>query len=113
MRGTGTSWQDLTIGGVIVRAGNSVEYETGGWRALRPVINWDNSSTIKGCTRCLICWLFCPDSAMVAEDGIFQGVDLDHCKGCGICAQVCPPKCILMVEESRFQAPPALPKEVG
>ena len=29
------------------------------------------------------------------------GVDYDHCKGCGICVEVCPtnPKSLLMFEE--------------
>ena len=55
---------------------------------------------MKACTGCLICWLYCPDSAMVVQDGSFVGVDLDHCKGCGICAAVCPVQCITMLEEA-------------
>jgi 2-oxoacid:acceptor oxidoreductase delta subunit (pyruvate/2-ketoisovalerate family) len=97
-------WQDLPLGGIIIHAGNAVKYKTGGWRAFRPVINWERSPTIRGCTGCLICWLYCPDSAMLVIDGEFRGVDLEHCKGCGICAEVCPLQCIRMVEESQFQA---------
>jgi pyruvate ferredoxin oxidoreductase delta subunit len=29
-------------------------------------------------------------------------IDLEYCKGCGICAEECPPKAIAMVEESSF-----------
>ena len=31
------------------------------------------------------------------------GVDMDHCKGCGICVEVCPtnPKSLLMFEEKK------------
>jgi pyruvate ferredoxin oxidoreductase delta subunit len=31
-----------------------------------------------------------------------QGVDYDHCKGCGICVEVCPtnPKSLLMFNEN-------------
>jgi pyruvate ferredoxin oxidoreductase delta subunit len=97
-------WQDLPLGGLIVKAGNAVEYETGGWRAIRPIINWEKTPTMKACTKCLACWLYCPESAMIAVEGEFEGVDLDHCKGCGICAQVCPVKCITMVEEIKFTA---------
>ncbi|MDP8292431.1 MAG: 4Fe-4S binding protein [Candidatus Orphnella occulta] len=25
-----------------------------------------------------------------------EGFDYDHCKGCGICASICPVKCIKM-----------------
>ncbi len=102
MSNQGTRWQDLPIGGVIVEAGNAVYYPTGGWRAFRPVINWVKTPAMKACSKCLICWLYCPESAMLAPEGVFQGVDLDHCKGCGICAQVCPPQCITLVEESRI-----------
>jgi pyruvate ferredoxin oxidoreductase delta subunit len=44
----------------------------------------------------------CPDSAVFAEDGKMMGFDLDHCKGCGICAVECPDKvkAIKMVEEA-------------
>jgi 2-oxoacid:acceptor oxidoreductase delta subunit (pyruvate/2-ketoisovalerate family) len=104
MSNGGTRWQDLPLGGLILDAGNAVEYLTGGWRAFRPVINWEKTPARKGCSKCLTCWLYCPESAMVVVDGQFQGVDLDHCKGCGICEQVCPTKCITMVEESRFVA---------
>jgi 2-oxoacid:acceptor oxidoreductase delta subunit (pyruvate/2-ketoisovalerate family) len=104
MMNKGTRWQDLPLGGVIVQPGNSIEYVTGGWRAFRPVITWDKTPTTRACTKCLICWVYCPESAMRAPHGEFQGVDLDHCKGCGICAQVCPAKCIQMVEEGQFEA---------
>jgi pyruvate ferredoxin oxidoreductase delta subunit len=30
------------------------------------------------------------------------GIDLEHCKGCGVCAEVCPPKCIAMHPEGEF-----------
>ncbi len=102
MANEGPRWQELALGGLIVTAGNAVSYQTGGWRSLRPVINWEKSATAKACTRCLVCWLYCPETSMVVRDGEFQGVDLDHCKGCGICAEVCPVSCITMVEEGRF-----------
>ena len=39
---------------------------------------------------CLLCWLYCPDSAIALDGETFTGFDLDYCKGCGICAEVCP-----------------------
>jgi pyruvate ferredoxin oxidoreductase delta subunit len=36
----------------------------------------------------------------VKLDGtVFTGFDLDHCKGCEICAEVCPVDAIEMVED--------------
>jgi len=92
----GTGWKDIPIGGLIEEAGNSVRYQTGGWRAFRPVRNAD------ACIHCMICWVFCPDSSILVENEKMVGFDLDHCKGCGICAQQCPTDCIEMVEESSF-----------
>ncbi len=89
-------WRDIPIGGLILDAGNAEEYNTGSWRAFRPVVDMEK------CTNCLICWLYCPDTSIIVEDEQFKGFDLDHCKGCGICASVCPVKCIEMVEEGKF-----------
>jgi pyruvate ferredoxin oxidoreductase delta subunit len=93
-------WRDLAVGGVITKSGSSRDYITGGWRAERPV--WDSEK----CIQCLICWIYCPDSAIkLNEEGKVIGVDYDHCKGCGICAQECPPKAkaYTMVSESEFR----------
>jgi len=81
------NWKDMPIGGMIVDAGNSEEYKTGGWRTYRPVHVADR------CIHCLRCWILCPDSAIRVENGKMVGFDYDHCKGCGICARECPPKC--------------------
>lgn len=85
---TGTGWRDIPIGGLIVEAGNSADYETGGWRAFRPLRDEEQ------CTQCLICWIYCPDSSILVDTERSQvvGFDLNHCKGCGICAAVCPKK---------------------
>ena len=89
-------WQELPIGGLILEAGNAEHYNTGNWRAKRPVMN------LEECTNCLFCWLYCPDISILVEDGKVVGVDLEHCKGCGICAQVCPKECIEMIAESEL-----------
>lgn len=87
-------WQDLPIGGLILEAGNSDEYETGGWRALCPIVDMDK------CNHCLLCYIFCPDVAVMTKDGKMLGMNLRYCKGCGICAAVCPVKAITMVMEA-------------
>jgi len=92
-----SSWQTMPIGAVITERGNSTEYETGGWRALRPVVDMEK------CTHCMICWIFCPDSSILVQDMRFAGFDLAHCKGCGICAVECPPKAIEMMDEVKLR----------
>jgi pyruvate ferredoxin oxidoreductase delta subunit len=79
-------WKDIPIGGMILEAGNAVEYETGSWRAMRPIRDAEK------CIHCLRCWIYCPDSAILVEEGKVVGIDLEHCKGCGICAVECPSK---------------------
>ena len=92
-------WKEIPVGGLILEAGNAEEYETGSWRTYRPVKDMEK------CVNCLTCWIFCPDSSILTEDGKQAGFDLDHCKGCGICAAVCPPKvrAIEMILESEFE----------
>lgn len=83
----------LPQGFTIPEAGTSETYVTGSWRTFKPVIDFEK------CTQCLFCFIFCPDSSIVTEDGKVVGVDLKHCKGCGICAAECPRDAISMVEE--------------
>ncbi len=88
------SWRELDRGPVI-RGGSSREFLTGSWRQERPVLDLDR------CIHCMFCWLYCPDSSILVADGRVTGIDFDHCKGCGVCAAVCPPKAgaIVMIEE--------------
>lgn len=81
------TWKEMPIGGIIVEAGNSHQYQTGPWRTFRPVHDSER------CISCLRCWVLCPDSAVLVEDEKVTGYNYDHCKGCGICARECPPKC--------------------
>ena len=87
-------WKDIPRGGLILEAGNSEKYKTGSWRSQRPVRDKQK------CTHCLICWVYCPDSSIIIEDGKVKDIDYDHCKGCGICAVECPVKAIEMRDES-------------
>ena len=65
------SWRKLPAGGRVSPA-TAPQPRTGGWR-----------------------------TGMLPEvDGTtFTGFDLDYCKGCEICAEVCPTGAITMVEE--------------
>jgi pyruvate ferredoxin oxidoreductase gamma subunit len=40
-----------------------------------------------------VCSTFCPDSAITVSSGRPE-IDYDHCKGCMVCAGVCPPHAI-------------------
>jgi pyruvate ferredoxin oxidoreductase delta subunit len=65
------------------------------WRIEKPVFNKDF------CIDCQFCWIYCPDISIIARDKKMVGIDMDHCKGCGICVEVCPtnPKSLLMFDE--------------
>lgn len=86
------SWRTLPPAAMI-RVPSSLEYKTGAWRIEKPVIDQDK------CTKCLLCWIYCPDMAIIRLDSGTVEIDYEYCKGCGICAEVCPPKAIRMVEE--------------
>ena len=94
-------WQDVPMGGIAF--GSSAEaVETGQWRSMRPV--WDGEK----CISCLLCWNQCPDrSILTDEGGKVAGIDIFYCKGCGICAHLCPKKAIEMRPESEFTGPGA------
>lgn len=70
-----------------------------GWRSSRPVID------AARCMGCLKCYMYCPDGTLYrthapsGEGTAAVAVDLGFCKGCGICAKVCPFDAIDMVVE--------------
>ncbi len=90
-------WYELPEAGLVLEPGTAERYKTGTWRSRRPI--WDGEK----CISCLFCWIYCPDSSIMVEDGKINGIDLDYCKGCGICANVCPEKvkAIKMENEKR------------
>jgi len=65
------------------------------WRLIKPVYNKDY------CIDCQFCWIYCPDVSIISRDKKMIGIDMDHCKGCGVCVEVCPtnPKSLLMFPE--------------
>ncbi len=86
-------WTELEPGCIITRPGGSRVNLTGDWRSSHPVLQKER------CIKCGLCWIFCPDTAQVqGKDGYFS-VDLDYCKGCGICARECPTGAIHMEKE--------------
>jgi pyruvate ferredoxin oxidoreductase gamma subunit len=72
----------------------SVLVRTGLWRTQRPVI--DDAL----CRRCSwVCSTFCPDGAISVDPDGRPRIDYDHCKGCLVCAAVCPPHAIRVERE--------------
>ena len=53
------------------------------------------------CLRCDNCYGVCPDNAVIktGDPGAPYLIDLDYCKGCGICAHECPSGAISMFPE--------------
>ena len=88
-----TPWEELEPGGAIAPS-TSPASPTGGWRTgLRPDVD------LSKCVNCLLCWLYCPDSADKLDGTTFVGFDYDVCKGCELCSVVCPVDAIAMVED--------------
>lgn len=75
---------------------NSYTATVASWRVIKPVYNRDI------CIDCQNCWVWCPDSSIISRDKQILGIDYDHCKGCGVCVEVCPtnPKSLLMFGEA-------------
>jgi len=72
--------------------------KTGEWRNVFPVIDMEKCTPVrKNRPACFLCWLYCPET--VISRTIPVRIDLEYCKGCGICSQVCPTGAISMVDE--------------
>jgi pyruvate ferredoxin oxidoreductase delta subunit len=91
--GSDLTWKHMEIGNIVKEAGSASARKTGDWRTERPILD-------KGkCTKCALCWLDCPDAAIEPTEEGWYEADLDYCKGCGICAEICPVGAITMIEE--------------
>ena len=87
------TWKDLEIGSIVTEPGSASKYKTGDWRSQRPTFKFEK------CTKCGLCYVFCPEACIYQnEEGYFEA-DLYYCKGCGICVKECPKEVITMIEE--------------
>ncbi|GEM_PF-69019 len=93
------SYKELPLGGVIPATPDRPRKKTGDWRDQKPTYR----EAI--CVNCLLCWVRCPEVAIITEGGRMRGFNYDYCKGCGICAHTCPSGAIEMVPEEE-EVPP-------
>ena len=86
-------WHELLPGGVVAPS-ESPRPRTGDWRTSgRPELD------LERCVNCLLCWLYCPDSAIVLDGTTLSSIDYDVCKGCELCVEICPVAAVAMAPE--------------
>ncbi len=83
-------WEDIDIACIIDEPGTSKYYKTGFWRSSVPKMDYSK------CTKCGMCFVYCPDMAIKERDDGYFEIDYDYCKGCGICARECKAGAITM-----------------
>ncbi|MGA2572641.1 MAG: 4Fe-4S binding protein [Candidatus Methanomethylicaceae archaeon] len=88
-------WKEIPEGGTVEEPGSSAQFNVQSWRTYRPELDK------KKCTKCGMCWLYCPEAAIkILDDGSYE-INLTYCKGCGICSKACALKAITMVKEEK------------
>ncbi|MDD5466015.1 MAG: 4Fe-4S binding protein [Candidatus Omnitrophica bacterium] len=82
------------FGPLTVNPAKSKGSKTGSWRTLlRP------HYLHKNCIACRMCLMICPEGCVRGKEKNTFSVDYTYCKGCGLCADICPKKDIEMVPE--------------
>jgi 2-oxoacid:acceptor oxidoreductase delta subunit (pyruvate/2-ketoisovalerate family) len=72
---------------------NSPQRQTGSWRQFRPVLHREK------CTRCWLCFVWCPEAAISLDADDYPVVDYTVCKGCLLCAHECPTQAFSIEKE--------------
>jgi len=81
-------WKEMKKAGLVEPA-SSLKVKTGVWKVEQPVVDH------KKCTKCFKCVVYCPDLCIEEKEGKITP-NYDYCKGCALCAKVCPVKAITM-----------------
>ena len=85
--------------GTVTHPGGSRVNKTGSWRtSVKPRF------LHKHCIACDVCALSCPDGCIFGTGQNTYYANEDFCKGCGICASVCPVHDIEMIPEATEDA---------
>ena len=88
----------LTLG-TVSPPGESLVNKTGSWRTRsKPHFIHEN------CTACNMCALHCPEGCIYGKEENTYINDETYCKGCGICARICPVNDIEMIPEEAEDA---------
>jgi pyruvate ferredoxin oxidoreductase gamma subunit len=74
---------------------NSPQRQTGNWRQFRPVLHRER------CSRCRLCFVWCPEAAIALDADDYPVVDYTVCKGCVLCAHECPTRAFSTEKERR------------
>jgi len=77
-------------GGMAVGPGSMRQNMTGTWGTSSPTY------TRARCIGCQRCWFICPEGCIRRLEDDSLEFDLRYCKGCGLCAKVCPKEAIAM-----------------
>jgi len=88
----GTALGPEMIEGVMIGPGGSTQNYTGTWRTVTPRYIKEK------CVRCLRCWFCCPEGCIKRLEDDHVKWDYRYCKGCAICANVCPAEAIEMTK---------------
>lgn len=73
---------------------NTPQRRTGSWRQFRPVLQPDK------CSKCWLCFVWCPEAAISLDEDDLPHVDYDVCKGCLLCAHECPTHAFTIEKEA-------------